>query len=134
MPVYGQSTELNQRLSSLISCIFCNSNDLYDGIDQSIKFPASVTPSRLNSRRPLFSDAILRKASRLEEIRMKPKSSGVVSNTTTTVLEIVLVANQEDSARCNLLANLVSHLFAMPEEHTDNLRLEVTSVRSNAIR
>ena len=134
MPIYGQSTELNQRLSSLMSCIFCNSNDLYDGINQSIKFPVSVTPSRLNSRRPLFSDSILQKASRLEKIRWKPKSLGVVPDTRTTVLEIVLVANQEDSARCNLLANLVSHLFAMPEEHTNNLLLEVTSVRSNAIR
>ncbi len=133
MPVYGQSTELNQRLSSLMSCIFCNSNDLYDGINQSIKFPASVTPSRLNSRRPLFSEAILHKASISEKIRWKPKSLGVVPDTT-TVLEIVLVVNQEDSARCNLLANLVSNLFAMPEEHTNNLLLEVTSVRSNAIR
>lgn len=130
MPVYCQSTELNERLSSLMSCIFCNSNDLYDGIDQSLKLSASVTHSRLNSRRPIFTDSVIRKASRLEDARRKSKPL----NSGKAVLEIVLVANQEDSARCNLLANLASHLFAMPEEHTNDLILEVTSARSTAIR
>ena len=135
MPVYGQSTEFNERLSSMMSCIFCNSNDLYDGIDRSAKIPPSVTSSRLRSHRPLFTEATLRKASRLKEIRCKQKSSeDKAISKTSTVLEVVMVANQEDSHRCNLLANLVSHLFIMPEEHSNNLVLEVTSVRSNSIR
>lgn len=135
MPVYGQPTELNQRLSSLMSCIFCNSNDLYDGIGYSVKLPPSITPSHISSRRPLFTEAILRKASTLEETRRKPNSfDGDPTAKASTVLEVVLVADQEDGDRCNLLAKLVSRLFAMPEEHSDKLLLEVTTVRSHAIR
>jgi hypothetical protein len=60
-----------------------------------------------------------------------------VGETTTkrsTILEVVLVADHHDSARCNLLADLISHLFVEPEDHSNKILLEVTTVRSHAIR
>ena len=131
MPIYGQATEFNERLCSLMSCIFCNSNDLYDGgLTHLTKNIQSSTPTHLSSLRPLFTEAILRKSSRLKEIRWKPKSSP----TTPIVLQVILVSSPEDSSICNLLANLISHLFIMPEEHSSDLVLELVSVRSNSIR
>jgi hypothetical protein len=135
MPVYGQPTELNERLSSLMSAIFYNSNDLYDGIDHSVKVPPSTTPSRIRNHRPLFTEAILRKASQLGELRRKQNSlEGKSTAKASTILEVVLVANQEDCALGNHLANFISQLFAMPEDKSDSLRLEVTTVSSHAIR
>ena len=131
MPIYGQATEFNERLCSLMSCIFCNSNDLYDGgFSHLAKNIQSSTPTHLSSLRPLFTEAILRKSSRLKEIRWKPKSSP----TTSTVFEVILVSSPEDSSICTILANLISHLFIMPEEHSSDLVLEVVAVRSNSIR
>ncbi len=131
MPIYGQDTEFNERLCSLMSYIFCNSNNLYDGgISHPAKKFHSSAPTHLSELRPLFTEAILRKASRLKEIRRKPKSVSAAS----TVLEVVLVFSREDTSICNFLANLISHLFIMPEEHSSDLVLEVVSVRSNSIR
>jgi len=136
MPVYGQPTEFNDRLSSLMSSIFCNSNDLYDGIDHPVKIPPSAAPSHIRNRRPLFTEAILQKASKLQELRSKTKP--LVGESTTkrlsTILEIVLVADQQDSARCKLLSDLISRLFVEPEDHSNKTFLEVTAVRSYAIR
>lgn len=136
MPVYGQTTEYNERLCSLMSCVFCNSNHLYDGgTSHTTKSTHSSSPAHLSSFRPLFTEAVLRKASRLNEIRWKPKSlAGEAIPNAPTVLEVVLVFRPEDSTICDLLCNLISHLLVMPEEHASNLVLEVTPVCSNSIR
>jgi hypothetical protein len=136
MPVYGQPTEFNDRISSLMSSIFCNSNDLYDGIDHPVKIPPSAAPSHIRNHRPLFTEAILQKASKLQELQSKTKPSVGESTTKrlSTILEFVLVADQQDSARCKLLADLISHLCVEPEYHSNKTILEVTTVRSYAIR
>ena len=115
--------------------MFCNSNDLYNVIDQSDRIPPNAKSSYVSSTRPLFTEAILRKASKLEELRLKPKSlAGAAMTETSIVLEVVLVADEENSVICKLLADIISRLFAMPEDHSNNFLLEVTTVQSHAIR
>lgn len=114
-----------------MSCIFCNSNDLYDGIDYLAKARYSASPSLISDRRSVFAEPILFKASKLEDLR---RLTGKAMTKTSSILEIVLVVGHEFSARSDLLADLISRLFAMPEDHSNRCLLEVTAVRPHTIR
>ena len=141
MPVYGQPTEFNERLCSLMSAIIYNSNKIYDSGHNSHHghhhYHRHTTTIR--NYRPLFTNSILQKSAALEGMK-RPKSAAAGA-ATIIVIEVVLVvtavADDDDSIRtCRLLAKLISQFFAMPDE--DNPynchQLKVITVRSQSIR
>ena len=151
MPVYGQPTEFNERLCSLMSAIFCNSNDLYDGHHYPTTTSRLPTATHTNTGlyRPLFTQAMLRKAATLEGMQ-RPQFPAIATTTaaaaatTTIIIEVVLVvATVDDNYTCQILTKLISQFFALPEDGNNNINnnnndcrhhLKVITVRSQSIR
>ncbi|OEU12782.1 hypothetical protein FRACYDRAFT_244056 [Fragilariopsis cylindrus CCMP1102] len=152
MPVFGQSTDFNDRLCSLMSAIFYNTNTIYDGGGGG----SSTTRQRRVHVRPLFTKAILQKAERLNELKLLPSSSSLPLSTTTTktIIEVILVIdksseshptyttshdddNNTSSSSSNsnsnrfLLSKLISQFFSLP---ADIYHLDVITVRSQSIQ
>ena len=153
MPVYGQPTVFHERLVSLMSSVLCNSNDLYDGMTittndrPGAKAAANassgvrVTPPGVRDHRPVFAEAILRKASRLAELEEpgRPRGGGGGGQhrrrrRRLRILEVVLVADPEDASESNILADLIANLASIPDDGVREVRLEVSTVRSHAMR
>lgn len=131
MPVYGQATSFNDRLVSLLSSVVCNTNDLYNGHRPIAIPPSAVSSNTTVRRRPLFREAILRKATNLRELT---PASWATPTATTAILEIVLIVdngNQETEAACDKIANFISRLLI---PYNSKSRIEITRVHAHTIR
>uniref|UniRef100_A0A7S4AEV8 Uncharacterized protein n=1 Tax=Pseudo-nitzschia australis TaxID=44445 RepID=A0A7S4AEV8_9STRA len=138
MPVYGQATEFNERLSSLMSSVLYNTNHLYSAHHHPVHTASSYR------ERPLFADAILRKAAALRALQERSSSMADTTTTTTATtwisIQVVLVEEiddgcSHDSAYSRSLADFVAQLFSMPQDGGGNsFRLQVVTVRSHSIR
>ena len=132
MPVYAQLTEFNDRVTSLMSAVLYNTNHFYSanlGEDRSREASGQ-------RERPLFAEAILRKARALRELDSVSKFSGSAA---TRTVQIVLIRNPTDESHvessCNLIADLISQLFSMPEDGSGiRVWLQIDIVRSHSIR
>ena len=138
MPLYGQATETNHRLSALLSSVVANTNKLYDGIDYPVTLkqrpPESTKNLFVRIERPLFTDAILRKATTLQNLRRVAYQKPMAKTVSTIVfLQIVLVVDQIEYQQSLRLADLITHLFALPDDLITDVRLEVCVARSHAI-
>jgi len=136
MPLYGQATETNHRLSALLSSVVANTNKLYDGIDYPVTLKQRPQDGSTNLfvriERPLFTDAILRKAATLQNLRRLAYQKPMAKTVSTIVfLQIVLVVDQIEYQR--RLADLITHLFSLPDDLVTDVRLEVCVARSHAI-
>ena len=153
MPVFGQSTDFNDRLCSLMSAILYNTNTIYDGGGGG---GSSTTRQRRVPVRPLFTKAILQKAKRLNELKLLPSSSSLPSSTITkTIIEVILVVDKSSESHTTyttshddnnnttsssssssssnrfLLSKLISQFFSLP---ADIYHLDVITVRSQSIQ
>jgi hypothetical protein len=150
MPVFGQSTDFNDRLCSLMSAILYNTNSIYDGGGGGGGSGGGSATTRQQQQRrvpvrPLFTNAILQKAERLNELKLLPSTSP----STKTIIEVILVVdksseshttytshddnNSTSSSSSNrfLLSKLISQLFSLP---ADVHHLDVITVRSHSIQ
>ena len=109
MPVYGQLTNFNERLCSLMSSIVCNSNSIYEATSTSCgggDEDGSSTNSKLSPLfRPLFTKAILQKAKTTKAAAVSSSSSpppspltaaGAATNNMTSmvIVEIVIIVSE----------------------------------------
>ena len=135
MPLYGQATEINHRLSALLSSVVANTNKLYDGIDYPVTLKQDGSTNMfVRIERPLFTDAILRKAASLQNLRRLAYQKPMAKTVSTIVfLQIMLVVDQIEYQRSLRLADLITHLFALPDDLVTDVRLEVCVARSHAI-
>ena len=163
MPVYGQLTNFNERLCSLMSSIVCNSNSIYEATSTSCgggDEDGSSTNSKLSPLfRPLFTKAILQKAKTKKAAAVSSSSSpspltaaGAATNTMTSVVivEIVIVASEasvkdeegtlnrsnNNNSNNNQTVNLLAKFIQQlySMPEINNQHLMVHIVRSNFIR
>ena len=164
MPVYGQLTNFNERLCSLMSSIVCNSNSIYEATSTSCggDDDGSSTSSKLSPLfRPLFTKAILQKAKTKKAAVVSSSSSsspspltaaGAATNNMTSVVivEIVIIVSEvsvideegtlnrsnNNNGNNNKTVNLLAKFIQQlySMPESNNQHLMVHIVRSNFIR